>query len=339
MHGGETSTVEENDMGSEGTNIDEITVKSVTKNIKNTVAGNLDAIVDSDKLGTANVMVIGDGDVYQNYRWGLNNNDETFRSEVPSISLVEYQPNAGPILESLDYAFKVIKGGVTGATGGAKIDAYQKIYSGVLTTNVFKFPFFSDYNHQVTSTWSDGNNFNAINATFTAIENAMSIFNRGVIEKRRNWQGTSQTRYPFSFTLYNTFSQDDILKNFNLIRTLIHNNLPSRTGFATMLPPCFYKIDIPGVRYTPVAALEAIDVQNIGQVNSREVLIDGERISMNIPDAWKVNIAVHELHTESREIYDGTFTNTQKVSIVDAKSLSNQKKVIAVKDRGTTSFL
>lgn len=277
--------------------------------------------------GTANVMKVSDCDIYQNYRWGINNNNKLFRSEVPNIILTEYQPNSGPILESLDYAFKI---GSAAFKSGKKIDGYQKIYSGVFTGNKFELPFFASYNHQIGSTWSDGNNFNAINSAFTGIENAMSIFNRGVIEKRRNWQGTSQTRYPFSFTLYNTFSQDDILKNFNFIRALVHNNLPSRTGFATMLPPCFYAIEIPGVRYTPVAALESINIENIGQVNRRAVVIDNESINMNIPDAWKIDISVHELHTESREIYDGTFTNTNKVTIVDAKELSDQRKVVSV---------
>lgn len=273
----------------------------------------------------ANVMLLPDGlgNVYKNLRWGINAPGQDFIEEVPIIILTEYQSNSGPVLEDLLYTIKVGEG-VLDAFAGKKVNPYLSIYNGVLTGNLYQLPFFSTYNHTMSSNWGDPDAANTPTAIGRdAVGKIGGIFQRGLVEKRRVWKGATPASYSFSFTLYNTFDpMADIPKNLQFIRTLIHNNLADRTSFATLLPPCFYKLEIPGVRYAPVVSLDGIDVQNIGQVNRRTMALPNEAgeykdVSVNIPDAWEITISVSEIHNESRDIYNGTFGSASKITIID----------------------
>lgn len=274
----------------------------------------------------AEVIFIPDGDVYKNYTWGVNTKDQAYINEVPVIILTEYQPNAGPLLEELAYTLKTLRA-TANALAGVQLDnPYLKLYQGVLTGNVYRLPFFSQYNHTLGSTWDFPENETIMSDIRNTIGKTSGIFQRGLIEKRRIWKGSTSASYSFSFTLYNTFGGvSNIFKNFEFIRALVHNNLATRTSFATLLPPCFYKLEIPGVRYAPIAALDGIDVSNIGQINRKKVeipigggYVGTNTIDMNIPDAWKVTISVNELHNETREIYDSTFNSTSKINVIDS---------------------
>lgn len=274
-------------------------------------------------ISEATVITVADGDVYKNYTWGINTPRQDFIEQVPKIILTEYQSNAGPLLEDIKYTIKTI-GATVDTVKGNKVNPYLTIYQGVLTGNVFQLPFFSDYNHTINSSWDDAEKETVVSDIRGVIGKTLGVFQRGSVEKRKVWKGSTAAAYSFSFILYNTFNgQSNITKNLEMVRALIHNNLATRTSFATLLPPCFYKLEIPGVRYAPVVSLDGVNVANIGQVNRRKINVPtgvagGENvIEMNIPDAWEVTISVSELHNESREIYDGTFNNASKVVIID----------------------
>lgn len=277
----------------------------------------------NDFLEPATIQAVADGDVYKNYRWSINSPRQDFIDEVPVIQLIEYQSNAGPILEDVQYNIEVLKSSVQQVISTNKPNPYLQMYNGVFTGNVYRLPFFSTYNHNISHNWATVEDKGVIDKVKDWAETGASIFQRGSIEKRRVWEGSSPANYSFEFILYNTFDQTDIPKNFQFLRSLQYNNLPSRTSFATMLPPCFYKLEIPGVRYAPVAVLNGISIDNIGQVNRKKMSIPNadnelEEIWVNIPDAYHVTISVSELHVESREIYNSTFTNkmSSKVNVM-----------------------
>ena len=286
---------------------------------------------------SAGVIFIADCDVYKNYRWSVNSPRQAFIEDVPTIILTEFQPNSSPVMEDIRYtltsAESIVKAGANvGNPKVARPDPYMKIYSGVFTGNVYQFPFFSEYNHSMASTWGKANDITDIGSKFRkGISLVASTIQYGSVEERKVWKGSGSAQYQFSFNLYNTVNPEvDIIKNITFIRGLINNALPARTSFATLLPPCFYKLEIPGVRYAPVVSLDNITIDNIGQVNRRNITLpigggESSNVDMNIPDAYRITIAVNELHNESRDIYAGVFDNTSKVKIVDEIKLGDKR--------------
>lgn len=317
----------------------------VTADINSKIASGLKDVKNKLNYEEASVIQLADSDVYRNYTWGINSPNQVYIEQVPKIILTEYQPNAGPLLEEIEYTIKTLEA-TTDTLRGNKVNPYITMYRGVLTGNVYQLPFFSTYNHTMSSTWDLPDNETLLSDIRKTIGKGAGIFQRGLVEKRRIWKGSTASTYSFSFNLYNTFNGEmNILKNFHFIRALVYNNLATRTSYATMLPPCFYKLEIPGVRYAPVAALDGIDIQNLGQINRRKVSIPigggftGENvIEMNIPDAWGITISVSELHNESREIYDGVFNNSSKVNVIDAQDAIPGENINIQKIRGG-SFL
>jgi len=286
------------------------------------------------RVANVRTLGVGEGNVYSDYSWGINGADQDFIKEIPVCRLIEYQATEGPLLEDLKYtkeqvvrAYNTAKNAVMENQlegESAVVSPYLKIYSGALTQNIFQLPFFNPYNHMLGNSWGEANAKEGASLTAPitdAIKGFGSLFQRGLIEKRRVWKGSTPASYSFTFHLYNTFNpMEDIPKNYNLVRTLIYNNLPDRTSFATMLPPCYYTLQIPGVRYAPIVVLN-ISVQNIGQLNTKSMDVpdsNGEirTIQAIIPDAYEITVNVTELHNETREIYDSVF-DYQKVNVVN----------------------
>ena len=303
-------------------------------------ASQLREIRDASDIGVASIIRVPDCDICTNYRWAINGVDQKYINEVPMIRLTEYQSNSGPIAENMEWLKKtVVRAGATIGKGVKNVgdgagqgkdpsdptmNPYMNMYRGVATGNVFQLPFFSPYNHTLNNSWSAVAG-NAIQDTVNkAIETAGSLFQKGKIEQRKTWTGASAASYNFSFTLYNTFSVDDIAKNLLFVRALINNNLAIRTSFATLLPPCFYKIEIPGVRYAPMAVLGGIDIQNVGQVNRTPMSLptgDGSFTSMdvNIPDAWSISITVNELLNETRNLLGSVYqAEDKKITVINS---------------------
>ena len=311
-------------------------------------ASQIREIRDAMDVGLASVIEV-DGDVCGKYRWSVNNPEQKYLGEVPKIILTEYQSNTGPILESLELFAKTL--GRVGQTAGqagenivagagavkdpaaAKLNPYLEMYKGVHTGNVYQLPFFNAYNHTMNNTWAEGKEMAVQAAVGSALRLLGDLGQKGNVEKRRVWTGTSPASYSFSFTLYNTFDVNDIMQNLLFVRGLLNNNMATRTSFATMLPPCFYKVEIPGVRYSPMAVLAGIDVTNVGQVNRTPMSLptgDGAFHSMdvNIPDAWSINITVNELLKETRNILGSVYKpEGSKVNVITTQDAINGQNI------------
>jgi hypothetical protein len=296
----------------------------------------IDTLKKKMDIRCANVMSLSPnmGNVYKNYHWSVNNPNQEHINDVPIVILTEFQSNTGPALENMAYTARTVKALAQQALATPNPNPYLHIYNGVKTYNIFQLPFLASYNHTISNTWDSPDESKGKDAQTKGregIAKMIGFFQRGVIEERKVWKGTGGgARYAFTFTLYNTYDPYvDIPKNLNFIRTLVHNNLPDRTSFGTMLPPCFYTLEIPGVRYAPMVVLEGINVNNIGQINRRVIPIMNDSGSyedseVNIPDAWEITISVCELLSESRDIYNATFDSSyrSKVSVISEEALS-----------------
>jgi hypothetical protein len=330
---------------------------------------NLARAVFHERVG---YRVIGNLDVVRDYKWGVNTPSQAYISQVPVIKLKEYQPQNGPMAETILYSTGVLVGAVEmGATELGAIannakkymkdnmkaareinrdKAYKKMYSGTFTGNFYTLPYFSTYNHSISNNWGDAELLGA-KLIGSKVDGKQSESGFGIkdfaslatnayiaIPKRKEYNGLGDVSYEFSFQLYNTLGgtrkETDaiIYKNFSFLYTLQHNNMPDKLSFATLLPPVIYSVEIPGVRYSPAAYISTLVIENIGQVNRVPMTIDGETIEVNVPDAWNVQIVLTEMLAESRNIFNGVISKKNRVKVIS--SAINGTKGI---DGGTAS--
>jgi len=247
-------------------------------------------------------------DVIRNYRWSVKTPNQKYIDQVPSIKLTEFQPEDAPVLAEILYNIEVGADFVEGST--ANDDPYNSLYRGQPTGNTYIFPYFSTYHHNLTNSWGESDSKVAEGAQKVRkfVAGVVGVLERAGVEKRRIYQGTNRPTYSFSFMLYNTIDVGDIQQNYALITTLINNNLLSKTSAMTLTSPCFYEVDIPGVRYSPAAVIQTLDIENIGQLTRYD--------NMNIPDAWKVTINIEELMVESKQIFNGVRDEGKKVRVI-----------------------
>jgi hypothetical protein len=232
------------------------------------------------------------------YHWTVSNKNLA-RAEVPTIIIKEYQQNVSSIEQGIRYWANQAK--VLTATG-VTADPYEALYSvsNAEEGNEYTFPFYSTYHHIIQNAW--GENKGVVGQTVRTVEEAVTqaarvVFPSAGIESAKSWEGTTPVTYQFSFQLLNTYDPlNDIAKNKELIRALIHNNLLDKIDFISVRPPAICEIRIPGIRGTTVGVLNTINVENMGQINR----ID----EVNVPDAYNITITVQELLTESRQIFE-----------------------------------
>lgn len=338
-------------------------VKTFKDNSKNVDAGVKTAPQDLNikyttvrrgTLGNDQFLHVGTCDVIRDFKWGISSSQQIAISEVPSIILTEFQPTSGPVAEALSYyveqagqigtivkagaeaAYGFIASKVTGDKKGelnareqfkqdAKGDAYAKMYTGKYTGNLYIFPYFSETNHGLTTSWgvADGM-LKKVDAGLQDVRNVGSVVSNQypADTKRQMFKSVENTGIQFDFYLFNTLADDPvriIKNNYNLLRVLLHNNLPEKTSAVTLRPPVIYSIDIPGVRYSPAAYINNINVENVGQVNNLLLPLgnDGMLMDVNVPDAWHITISLVDLLPETRNIFGGVFDNAGRVVVLD----------------------
>lgn len=266
------------------------------------------------KLGMAGggFTRVGAVDVVKDFRWSVKHGQQDFIKDVPCIKLKEFQPEDAPFLEDISYAFKTAAQ-YSEYVADTATSPYAKMYNGIWTGNTYTLPFFSEYNHNLQNEWSIADGINAPSKKIMSkLGKLAGLLERGSAEQRWLYSGTTKAQFSFDFTLFNTIDERDIGQNMLFIRALLANNMINRTSALTYRSPCFYTVEIPGVRYSPAAYITAINIHNLGQVNKREV--DGNMT--NIPDAWKVEIAIQEMMVESKQIFNGAFDASKKVRVI-----------------------
>lgn len=292
------------------------------------------------------ILQNGDGDVIRNYKWGITSANQIKITEVPMIELIEFQPKNSPMLEAVLHGWNMIKSGVSHVvsdkegidqsdidelkqqTTRRSGDEYATMYNANPTGNVYRFPYFDQYNHIVRNMWNDTDIFGSklmSDRNKTLLTTGLGILTNsyGGILKRKTWMGTESISFTTSFHLFNTLSgslkeaKKIINMNFDLISTLIYNNLSDKLSPITSMPPVIYTLEIPGVRYSPAVFMSNVSIENIGQVNRRkDIIFDGKLIEANIPDAWYVTLEFTEMLPESRNIYETVLTGRKTVEVI-----------------------
>lgn len=276
--------------------------------------------------------------IVNNYRWKntMNNDDE-----VPNVTLREYTLTYGIWAQNLFTLLKNYKGAIDQKTN---IDPYGTLYFGTHTQNqdlTYVLPYIvkpgSSIRGGVRNEWSaitDPTKNTISKATFGfgdaalqkisdtvafAGETAFSGFGQ---EPIYSYKGSSNRSITIEFPLYNTFSVEESLQNFEFVNLFHLQNLKTRTSFLTFKPPKLYTVDTNamGGIYMPCAFVSSYDVKSIGTTRKlRDANFYGENGDVLIPEAYKVSITLTEALQESTNIMSGALGGS-KVQVIDKQS-------------------
>jgi hypothetical protein len=274
------------------------------------------AITISDPTEDQKYLKAGSINVIESCEWAVFDGNSVAKKEVPFIELTEYQPIGDQFLNRAINFSKLIE-----AQGG---DAYKNTYKAKETTNVYKFPFFTTEMRSKANSWAQdtrvtetagalaglfsisvGNNVKALIDRAASVGSDLVYGSSYGIEYPKMWQGSdSGASYSFDFYLFNTVSQEKIKDNWNLTYLLSYNNSYSRRSLLLQDAPVLYKVKIPGVRSSPVAAMKELKIDMVGQIRNIEG-IAGLPNPCNIPEAYHISITMEDLFVESRQLMDG----------------------------------
>ena len=120
-----------------------------------------------------------------------------------------------------------------------------------------------------------------------------------------------------AFTLYNTTRLNAWKDNYRFLLLFVLRNLPMRIDAFTFTPPVLYDIIQPGVKRLPVCCAENIKIVPKGMVRTLtcENFIKGSgTITVNVPEAWEVNITFKSLIGTSANMILSELTGSLNVS-------------------------
>jgi hypothetical protein len=268
---------------------------------------------DNTRSMTQSPFAKFDGDIISSYDWTPTSSTIRGIIGIPYIELNEYELNGSYAVAGAKYWIIQLANSIIGNNGTN--DPYFGLYSGTPTGSTFKFPYYESYHHLISNNWAPRGSILAekMGGQFENLLEWIFSTPKLGIDMTEEWVDSGKGSYNFSFFLFNTLQTDinaqqqTIHKNRRLIERLIYASLPSKTSAITIVPPCLYTVKIPGIRYSPAAVIQSINVENVGHTNLQDDTI--------IPDAWKVTIMIHELIRESRQIYENAasemFTNNK----------------------------
>jgi hypothetical protein len=265
----------------------------------------------------------------KDFRWTASDMSEDYmENNIPRIYLYEYEQTFSAILGTINYWMRQwesysrqIKEGDRSALEIASspenpISLYEGLYIGKPTGNNYVLPYYEEYNHTISQAWAENRGSGGILKKYEAIRDfaenlAKVVFPAAGISVPKAWEGPSPTEYTFTFNLLNTVDVTDVNKNRDFLRTLITKNLHLRHNPLNHTPPSLYEVQIPGIRYAPVAVITGLDVKNIGNMNwtSRygpQIQSNGDVVGgpINVPDGYRVTIKIFELFHEDRFLFN-----------------------------------
>lgn len=247
-------------------------------------------------------------DIVHNYKWTISQMSPEALAEIPIIHLVEYQQTVSGLAQQINYWALQAQGVIRDlAAWDNSQDPYKGLYVADATGAEFVFPFLENYHHTVTNNWGDNKGPLGEFVQNVIVPAAKVLKPNAGIEPPKAWEGSSAVSYTFKFQLLNTVD-GDWEKNKTFINRMIMANLQNRLNSVASEPPVFYSIDIPGVRFAPVAVISNFTVSNEGQLNN----IKGQLI----PDAYQLTFNITELISESRQIFDGVVTGSKITSVI-----------------------
>lgn len=133
-----------------------------------------------------------------------------------------------------------------------------------------------------------------------------------VIDKPLIWTSSQPRNFVISFPLFNTDVFGDtnaekmITRNWELCYLLAYQNLYNKKNLYKGTPPVFYEIEVPGIHYTKAGYVNDLKILNIGNTRLLDLPIgsDGERRSVNVPDAYFVTMSLIDFFMPSKNFLD-----------------------------------
>jgi len=136
----------------------------------------------------------------------------------------------------------------------------------------------------------------------------------GKLDVPQIWDTTSPRTVTFSFYLFNTYTVEDIAKNWQLVYLLRYQNTINKFSLITCMPPVFYEVMIPGQHYSKGMYISNLKIDNVGTsrlFSASEIGIPGN--NANIPDAYNVSITLTDMLMPSQNLLNDMLNN-QSVS-------------------------
>lgn len=148
-----------------------------------------------------------------------------------------------------------------------------------------------------------------------------------VLDKPHVWSSSQPRVFNITFPLYNINAYDPekpnitIGRNWELCYLLTYQNLYNKSNLFTGTPPVFYEVDVPGVYYTKAAYVSNIAILNVGNIRNQFLAVgstpgvEGAFMSVNVPDAYLVNMTLVDFFIPSRNFLD-TINNPRKREVI-----------------------
>lgn len=156
------------------------------------------------------------------------------------------------------------------------------------------------------------------------LESPIATMTDPALDKPYIWNNTTPRTHQITFPLFNTLGNNDsnwnlqIIKNWELCHLLCYQNLYNKRNLFTGVPPVFYEITIPGVHYCKAGYVSNLNILNIGNTRSMSLPVgaNGENVTVNVPDAYVVNMTVTDFFMPSKNFLD-TVTSNDKGILVE----------------------
>lgn len=214
------------------------------------------------------------------------------------------------------------------------------LYQAVSTGFRYNLPLFTKTLRSIQNTWGSeqsvlssvknvGDAFSAatganslaqrahwVTSLASAFGTAMELALPGAkIEMPEYWNATESQGIPITFTLLNTISHEQTVKNWELVFLLTHQTLHFRKNFIVNHSPCLYQVNIPGILNYPVCAATEFKVNGLG--TTRKISICNT--TKLIPEAYQIGFELVPLTQDSRNqnIYNMSGSSQDIVRVID----------------------
>lgn len=160
---------------------------------------------------------------------------------------------------------------------------YQDIYTTRLTGWRYKLPYMSDTQRTNLCSFQDGasdqqsmiaaaESLSTRAASGTNIVNALQ--SPGIyIDRAKSFAYGDTKSYTVDFPLLNTRTQEEILRNWQLLFLLTYQNRPNRIDRVQVAPPKIYEAMIPGVWYSRYSYISNLSVSFVGNRRKMTLMV------------------------------------------------------------------
>jgi len=204
---------------------------------------------------------------------------------------------------------------------GPSLKPYEGLYNVASTGFSYFMPYFEDKHYDITNKFTD--NFTGFLGTETeAMKYAPNIFKAGTelirkvsesflsfspgavnspstyVEVPQYFTAGDYEEITVKFDLLNTYSPQDLQKNYDLLFLLAYQNLPYREDIARISPPKLYSLFVPGQMYLPYCYMKSMKVDYLGNRRNLPLLkysstnngVEHTKQNVIVPDCYRVTI-------------------------------------------------